>query len=288
MTTQDPTHHQTAPDWTSRFIRSLAGRRAIAAGIAFWAAALIELLFYVNGFGIHSAVQFALLEIWLLSAGCGGSPILAIRALGRYLSAQTCLLLGLTSGGCAVLLTGLTLGGRMHPSPLAITFSLVPLLAFSIHCVNGAEAQHNTTRLNTRIRRLENDNIELTRAVRALSEALECAREESETAFYDGRRRGLELSRDAALARLEALAGKQIPIAALQDCYERMNAVLGSDPTEPSAPLHIVEAPENTDTGELPQPSKVLAFRRLARDETWSAPPEIRQSGANGHRAPGT
>lgn len=287
MTTQDPTDHQATPDFTSKVIRSFTSRRAITLGIGFWAAALIELVFYVNRIGPVSDVDFALFEIWMLGAGFGGSPILAIRALGRHLTDRGCLLLGFGAFTAALLLTGLTLGGQMHPSPLAITFSLVPLLAFAIHCVNGAEVQYKTARLQERIELLEAENRVLASSVRSLRESLDSVDVGAEL-FYEGRKRGLELARDASLGRLENLLGKKIPAEALEDWCLRMTEDLEEALGGQHPDLHVVPAIEAADTVELPKPSQILPFRRLARGEPWTAAPEAEQPRANGHRAPGS
>jgi hypothetical protein len=120
---------------------NLHRRHAWILGLALWVGATVTLAVHGTGVGLPDATRFALLDTWLIAAGCAGCPNLALRSLGKYLTPYVCGVIAAMLASAAVLLTALVIGGQMHPLPGTATFGLILLLAGALQALNAAAAE---------------------------------------------------------------------------------------------------------------------------------------------------
>jgi hypothetical protein len=113
-------------------ISACSPRTALALGATAWTGAAAVLILHVVGV-FRSDLYFGMTDTWLVALGCYGTPIALIRGLGRRLGESACLHIAWALGAVAAAITALAAVGEMRPSPVDIVFSLVLLLAGSIH-----------------------------------------------------------------------------------------------------------------------------------------------------------
>lgn len=190
MTNHDdePEHHEAEGAGRARTCR------ASTLGVIAWSA-LVALLVLRGTDIITSDACVAAGGIWLIGGGCLGSPIPALR-LTPYLS----MLLGCGVGFCAVFLSGLIMVGRMKPDTL-VAFSLVSLVAFSIHAINGSGIILKD--------RQQRDQIERQRRQIEWFEdyVAQVGAAEREKGRARGRIEGLEIAHEEQIRSLETLKG---------------------------------------------------------------------------------
>jgi hypothetical protein len=119
-------------------ITNLNPRHAAISGLTFWVGGIIVFLLHILGFW-QSQRGFVIADTWLIAAGCLGMPVHALRALGRYLTPNACLVIVAFMFGCGLLLTGLTVAGEMRPTAPDIAFGLIMFLAPGVQAFNAVD-----------------------------------------------------------------------------------------------------------------------------------------------------
>jgi len=247
----------------TRLARLNSRRLGVGALLGFWGLAILLLVLHVNDFeiGIQNQLWFAVVETMLLGAGCVGTPILALRALGRHLSPSRCGMLATLLFGGSIVYTCCIPAMHPQPAPITATFTLVPLLAGAIHSANAADAltreRDAEARGETRARDSTGFQVRELRAslderdteIMRLREELEDAHDAAGAAFEAGARATAQACQDAILARTEELEGvEDMPLAGVRQLRAKVGRALRLEPA-PAQPLHIVpsrEADHNT------------------------------------------
>lgn len=121
-------------------------RHAAAGGVALWAASCAVLAAHCSGLALTDPVRFAMLDSWLIGLGCLGCPLLALRAMGRWLTPSSCWLIAAFCFAIALLLTVLTVTGAVHFHTLDATFAVILPEAAAIQAVNAADAERRGAR----------------------------------------------------------------------------------------------------------------------------------------------
>jgi hypothetical protein len=229
-------------------------RRAWLVGLTLWGSAALALALHAYGLALPDPTRFAVLECWLLSLGCLGCPILAMRAPGRHLTVYTCVLIGAVSFTIAVLLTALTLVGEMRPHAISGTFGLILPLALGLHAINAADVERRGTREH--------------------AAAYQAARIDALTDTLD--------ARYAALAGLERLEQMELP--ALEALADIVAAHIAARTVEPRS-LHLVAQSDEHDPGREPIARRCAPSYHLAAAEQRGSPTRNRPPQARGNQS---
>lgn len=253
-------------------------RRAGTLGVIAWSA-LVALL-ALRGTGvITSDAWVSAGGIWLIGAGCLGSPIPALR-LTPYLS----MVLGCAVGGCAAFLSGLILVGRMRPDTL-VAFSLVALVAFSIHAINGSGATLKDRQQRAQIERQR-------RQIEWVEEyAAQVGAAERDKGRAEGRIEGLEIAHREQIRSIETLKGlEDMPLETVEAWWGAMGREIGmSGDGAARQILRVVPDPDDpADAQSTLGLTPLRGYRLPSRAEI--APPNCRPMRPTGtsRRGPGT
>jgi hypothetical protein len=172
-------------------------RHAGHVGLGLWVASAAVLAVHSTGEAFPNPTRFAMLDAWLIGLGCIGSPLLALRTLGRWLQPEACRGIAICAFTLALVLTALTIGGALHFNTLDGLFAVILPEAAGIQALNAAEAEvHARLREERAYRRGRLDTLAEAFAQRQAALA------------------GISHLEDMSVAELEDLEGK---IAALLD-----------------------------------------------------------------------
>jgi hypothetical protein len=240
--------------WPERLIERNP-RTTWSTGLALWGASALALALHAHHVAFPDPVRFSMLDSWLIGLGCLGCPVLALRALGKWLTPTTCLFIGAIMFALALLLTALTLTGEMHPAPLDATFGLILPEALGIHAVNAADVELRASR-------------------------------REQAAYREGRIDALTDTLDeryAALAGLDRLGHMELPaLEAIADIVAAHIAAHGAEPRS----LHLVAQPGEHRPGREPitrrcPPAHSHAAPEERGSPTRNQPPRGRGSQSN-------